>query len=113
MTVKPEDCLKLTTSEVKIVADMEKVIDAQLRDQFTVPGTIVKVAVAFVLNERVYNKISNMYSMAGWEVRQSSSGGGDMRPGLDPVIHYLEFSQAKRSGSNYQDRDTCGGPYDR
>lgn len=83
---------------------MEKVIDAQLRDQFEATGTVVKVAVAFTLNKRVFDKISSMYSAAGWEVKQSSSGGGDMR-GLDPVVHYLDFSQAKKYSDNYQDRD--------
>lgn len=104
MTVKPEDCLKLTVNEAKIVSDLENAIDKQLREQFEAPGTIVKVAVSFTLNRRVFDRISSMYSLAGWEVKQSSSGGGDMR-GLDPVVHYLEFSQSKRNGSNYQDRD--------
>lgn len=112
MTVKPEDCLKLTANEEKIVSDMEKAIDVQLRDQFTTATTKVRVTLGIYLNDRVFNKLHTMYSLAGWNVVQKTEGGQDMR-GLDPVTNFLEFSKAPRSGFTDDFRDNCGGPYDR
>lgn len=112
MTVKPEDCLKLTENEIKIVSDMEKAIDLQLREQFVLPSSRVRVSLSFVLNERIFNKIFSMYNQCGWDVVQATSGGDDPR-GTCPVVHYIEFTKTKETYSGRDFRDNTGNQWDR
>lgn len=83
---------------------MESAIDKQLRDQFVLPSSKVRISIAAILPERVFNKLRTMYTQCGWDVIQNTSGGDDPR-GTCPVIHYLEFSKARDNHSSRDFRD--------
>lgn len=68
MAITPEECVKITDTEVEQVARIEKYLDAQLKILFTRIDLSITIDVNETLSERVWGKLVRNYEAVGWEV---------------------------------------------
>ncbi len=67
MAISPDECLKLTDHEAKIVASIEQSIDAQLREKFDHMAATVTLSLN-IMASRVLRSVVENYRVAGWDV---------------------------------------------
>lgn len=73
MAITPEECLQLTDNEKHQIEDLEKIIDAALREKFDDSFSTVEMTLT-IPSSRIYNQILSLYRSHGWEIISKGVG---------------------------------------
>lgn len=72
--ITPEECLKLTQTEEKELAELERHCDTVLRSRFQKPGTTVSVTLGSAYNSKIIDRTIAGYEASGWKVIYNVKG---------------------------------------